>query len=329
MQPKLQQLKSNEGAVVELRRGTSVPEQVHVFAKKEIQAINTALAAGRPLLLKGEPGVGKTQLAYAAAKGLGRAIVMKTVDANTEAQHLLWHFDAVARLAEAQVQGALAGVCNDCCEAAKKSIDEKLAPGKFIYPQVLWWALNWKSAADQAKSANVEEPKQYPGYDHRKGVVALIDEIDKAESHVPNGLLEALGAGSFKPFGLSERIVSDERAPLIVVTTNEERRLPDAFVRRCLVLTMRLPTAPKELLAHLLQRARAHFPKADEKLLQRAAEMLIADREAAKKANLFPLPGQAEYFDLVRAVSRIAPGGVAPQLKLLNELGDFALKKST
>lgn len=324
----MQQLKLSEGSVVELRRGKGLPEQVHVFAKREIQAINTALAAGRPLLLRGEPGVGKTQLAYAAAKGLGRAIVVKTVDANTEAHHLLWHFDAVARLAEAQVQGALAGACNECCKAVKSSIDEKLAPAKFVYPHVLWWALNWKSAADQARSAGVEEPKQYPGYNSRKGVVALIDEIDKAESHVPNGLLEALGAGSFKPFGLSERIVSDERSPLIVVTTNEERRLPDAFVRRCLVLNMRLPTGSKELLAHLLLRARAHFPKVDGKLLQRAADMLIADREAAKKANLFPLPGQAEYFDLVRAVSHIAPEDVAAQLELLDELGDFALKKS-
>lgn len=323
----MQQLTKKPGDVVVIHRGNSVPEQVHVLAKLEIQAINTALAANRPLLLRGEPGVGKSQLAYAAAKGLGRAIVAKTIDANTEAHHLLWHFDAVARLAEAQVQGALMG-CTQCREEIKRTIDENLALGKFVYPQVLWWALNWKSAALQAERANIDPPTQHNGYDPGKGVVALIDEIDKADSHVPNGLLEALGAGSFKPFGLLERVVSDDRSPLIIITTNDERRLPDAFVRRCLVLNMKLPTDREELQAHLLERAKAHFPKAKKDLLQRAAQMLIDDREAARKANLFPLPGQAEYFDLLRAVQRMAPNNVAAQIELLDELGDFALKKS-
>lgn len=323
----MQQLTQKPGDVIDIYRGIRHPEQVHVLAKLEIQAINTALAANRPLLLKGEPGVGKSQLAYAAAKGLGRAIVAKTIDANTEAHHLLWHFDAVARLAEAQVQGALMG-CAQCREEIKKAIDENLALSKFVYPQVLWWALNWKSAAEQAERANIDPPTQHTGYDFSKGVVALIDEIDKADSHVPNGLLEALGAGSFKPFGLLERVDSDDRSPLIIITTNDERRLPDAFVRRCLVLNMKLPTDREELQAHLLERAKAHFPKAKNELLLRAAQMLIDDREAAKKANLFPLPGQAEYFDLLRAVQRMAPNKAAAQIKLLEELGDFALKKS-
>ncbi|MEJ2229374.1 MAG: AAA family ATPase, partial [Alphaproteobacteria bacterium] len=222
----MQQLTKKPGAVEVIHRGTDVPEQVHVFAKLEIQAVNTALAANRPLLLKGEPGVGKSQLAYAAAKALGRAIVAKTIDANTEAHHLLWHFDAVARLAEAQVQGALLGGCADCREEIKKNIDANLALDKFVYPQALWWALNWENAARQAEKANIDPPVQHKGYAPQKGVVALIDEIDKADSHVPNGLLEALGAGSFKPFGLSERVVSDGRSPLIVITTNDERRLP-------------------------------------------------------------------------------------------------------
>lgn len=324
----MQQLSANEGDVVALRHGSGIPEQVHVFAKREIQAINTALAAGRPLLLRGEPGVGKSQLAYAAANGLGRAIVAKTVDANTEAHHLLWHFDAVARLAEAQVQGALLGGCSDCRDAARKSVDENLALHRFVHPQVLWWALNWRSAAKQAKIAKIDQPKQCPGYKPGNGVVALIDEIDKADSHVPNGLLEALGAGSFKPFGLPERVFSDDRSPLIIITTNEERRLPDAFVRRCLVLNMKLPKERKELQAHLLQRARAHFPGAEEKPLRRAAQMLIDDREGAQKENLLPLPGQAEYFDLLRAVQRLAPGDAPAQFELLEELADFALKKS-
>ena len=257
----IKQLTIAPGEIVKLHSGKGVPEQVHVFSKKEIQAVNTALAAGRPLLLRGEPGVGKSQLAHAAAKALGRALVAKTVDANTEANDLLWHFDAVARLAEAQVQGALLGGASD--DAIRAAMEKNLALSRFIYPQALWWALNWGSAAEQAKHAKTEVPTQCPGQDAKSGVVALIDEIDKADAHVPNGLLEALGAGSFKPFGFPDAVVCDERSPLIIVTTNEERRLPDAFIRRCFVLNMKLPTEREELLKHLLERALAHFPKAN------------------------------------------------------------------
>ena len=220
----MRRLTHKPGSVVKLRNSQTGPEQVHVFAKREIQAINTALASGRPLLLRGEPGVGKSQLALAAARGLGRAFVATTVDANTEAHDLLWRFDAVARLAEAQVQGAILHIegvlfCTGgedreaARQAARKSIETNLAVGKFVHPQALWWALNWKNAATQAKVANVSEPAQDRGYNSENGVVALIDEIDKAGGHVPNGLLEALGAGSFKPFGVTDRVLSLPRAP--------------------------------------------------------------------------------------------------------------------
>lgn len=321
----MQQLSVVPGAIVQLRAEKGVPEQVHVFSKREIQAINTALAAGRPLLLRGEPGVGKSQLAHAAAKALGRAFVAKTVDASTEAHELLWHFDAVARLAQAQVQGALIG--SKRSDDIASSIEDNLAISRFIYPQVLWWALNWTSAAKQANYANIEEPKQYAAHDAKNGVVALVDEIDKGDTHVPNGLLEALGAGSFKPFGFPDRIVSDDRSPLIIITTNEERRLPDAFVRRCFVLKMQLPAERDQLMAHLLERGRAHFPDAEEDLLDKAAKMLVDDRDSAKKSGLFPLPGQAEYFDLLRAVREMAATNPKKQLKLLDDLSEFALKK--
>ena len=85
----------------------SVPEQVHVFDRASIDALNAALAARRPLLVRGEPGIGKSQLARAAAKTLGRAYVQLVVDARTESRELLWQFDAVTRLAEAKLRGAL------------------------------------------------------------------------------------------------------------------------------------------------------------------------------------------------------------------------------
>jgi MoxR-like ATPase len=124
------------------------------------------------------------------------------------------------------------------------------------------------------------------------------------------------------------RVLSDGRNPLIIITSNEERRLPDAFIRRCLVLRMELPRDDEELSAHLLQRGWAHFPDAEEGLLVRAAKMLIRDRRRAEDEGFFPLPGQAEYFDLLRAVRRLEPNDKPAQLELLEDLADFALKKN-
>jgi MoxR-like ATPase len=139
----------------------------------------------------------------------------------------------------------------------------------------------------------------------------LIDEIDKAESDVPNGLLEALGAGSFPVPGRHVEVTAKGEPPLVVITTNEERALPDAFIRRCLVLHLRLPEKREDLTNHLVARARAHFPAdgfpgAQEDVLRRAADLLVKDRETAKRENWLPLPGQAEYLDLVRAVLSLA-----------------------
>jgi MoxR-like ATPase len=332
----MQKLIIKPGHVTMLRDGRQGPEQVHVFDKREIDAINTALFAGRPLLLRGEPGVGKSQLALAAAKELGRAFVAKAVDANTEAHDLLWRFDAVARLAEAQVQGVVLGTLQrgreEAGEAIRQSIAENLSLNKFVHPQALWWALNWESAVAQAQTANSAIPKQGEGYDYGKGVVALVDEIDKADGHVPNGLLEALGSGLFHPFGSHDPICSDGRSPLIVITTNEERRLPDAFVRRCIVLPMRLPEERGALVSHLIERACAHFGIAEDdeiekKLLRYAADLLADDREHAEKEHLVPLPGQAEYLDLLRAVRGMASQKYSTQMEMLDELRDYVFKK--
>ncbi len=98
-----------DGDRLELPAQGALPATVHVFDAESVDAVNAALAAGRPLLVRGEPGTGKSQLARAAAGGLGRPLVSTVIEARTEARDLLWSFDTVARLAEAQVQGALAG----------------------------------------------------------------------------------------------------------------------------------------------------------------------------------------------------------------------------
>jgi MoxR-like ATPase len=291
----------------------------HAFDARSLHAINTALAAGRPLLVRGEPGTGKSQLARAAARILGRCFAWKVVDAETEVSDLFFRLDAVERLARAQVAGALrtdgAGV-----EAA---LDEQ----NFVRPGLLWWAFDARSAAAQReRHARRSVGEAAVSTSERAGHVVLIDEIDKADPSVPNGLLEALGQGTFAIPG-GHTVVRDKAAPppLVVITTNEERELPSAFVRRCMVLQIHVPVDPSELRTWLERRGRTHFPGLPPTLLAQAASLLAADRRAAQDLGL-AAPGQAEYLDLLRAVSTLTSGDVEREL-LLREIAEFALKK--
>lgn len=294
-------------------------ERVHKFDEKSINAVNAALAAQRPLLVRGEPGVGKTQLAEAVAKELERAFYSFTVDSRTESRDLLWRFDAVMRLAEAQLYATL----------GKKDVTNDLAVQKFVFPGPLWWAFNTKSAQEISRDAT---PLHYG--DNRahytNGWVVLIDEIDKAETDVPNGLLEALGAGQFTPFAHEQLVSITGIAPLIIITSNDERVLPDAFIRRCLVLYLTLPSTKekKELIEYLTQRGHAHFGNATNgQVLKDAAELLFEDRLSAEEQQLRPLPGLAEYLDLVRAVLTLAQGDKKKQKEWLDKVRPYTLRK--
>lgn len=310
------------GEAVVVRRREGAPEQVHVFDEASVMAVNAALAAMRPLLVRGEPGCGKTQLARAAAVKMGRVFVSHVVDSHTEPRDLLWTFDAVARLAEAQVQGALR---LGTVPADADELQQRLDVANYIVPGALWWAFAWDDAAAQAKRTRRMPPAQAEGARPGAGAVVLIDEIDKAESDVPNGLLEALGEGQFTPEGRSEPVKAQGIPPLVVITTNEERGLPDAFLRRCLVLQLTLPQGRDELMQFLVERGRAHFADADGKILESAARMLVEDREAARKQDQ-PAPGQAEYLDLVRAVLGLARDPAA-QMEMLERVRAFSLRK--
>ncbi|MGE3536192.1 MAG: AAA family ATPase [Candidatus Tectimicrobiota bacterium] len=299
----------------------SGPERCHVFDEQSVGAVNAALAARRPLLVRGEPGVGKTQLAEAVARQLQRAFYPFTVDSRTEARDVLWRFDAVMRLAHAQLCATL---YRDQDAAA---IERELAVTHFVYPGPLWWAFD----AESARKASGGRPPPGPADNARRsrnGWVVLIDEIDKAESDVPNGLLEALGAGQFTPEGYEQPITMQGIAPLIVLTTNEERVLPDAFLRRCLVLHLALPQDDEGLMSHLEQRGKAHFgTQTTPEVLREAARQLVEDRRYAAQAQLSPLPGQAEYLDLLRAVIEQAPHDLARQKTLLSLVARFTLRK--
>ncbi len=347
-----------DGHVQVLRGCERATDRVHVFDKNALLAMEAALAARRPLLVRGEPGTGKSQLALAAATSLGRPLLSYVVNSRTTAQDLLWSFDAVARLAEAQLAGALQRLARSThgegtaaaheakpgssrdtqvsrqqqsIEDVRQLLDER----RFVTPGPLWWALDWRSAEAHAAAYRCPIPERPQGWDTTQGTVVLIDEIDKAESDVPNGLLEVLGMGRFRPQGYPEPFqICGAEQPLILITTNEERALPDAFVRRCLVLNLQLPTDDRELEAFLIARGRAHFQssehhsvenKADDAVLQAAARQLIKDRNDLKARSL-PPPGQAEYLDLVRAVIRLRRDR-EEQLQLLKELSNYVFQK--
>lgn len=305
---------------VTLERREGVPEQVHVFddpGNRSRLAIKAALAAGRPLLVRGDPGVGKTQLAAAAAKALGRPLVSFTVDSRCESRDLLWQFDSVRRLAEAQICGTL--------KLDRSAVTEALRDSRFIEPGPLWWGFDWKGATAHCEERELDIRSAPEGTHPANGRVVLIDEIDKADSDLPNGLLEALGAGRFHPRGCdSVKMGDQDPSPLVIITTNEERVLPDAFIRRCLVLHLALPSSDDELKDLLVERGKKHFHEAGEKLLEQAAALLVEDRRNSAP----PKPGQAEYFDLVRAILEFDTSA-SDQEELLKKISEFTLKKQS
>ncbi len=303
----------------------SWPETEHVFEKKSIWAVNAALTAQRPLLIRGEPGIGKSQLARAAAHVLGRVFISEVVNARSECQDLQWHFDSLARLGEAQAIGAYGKEVN---------VKNVLDPLRFLSPGALWWTFNWEMAEEQARNSinGVGKPEKLNGWSPEKGSVLLIDEIDKADADLPNGLLETLGNGAFTvPYlDMPVKLGDHVPPPLVVITTNEERELPSAFVRRCLVLHMNPPDKKDELVKWLMKRGSIHFgDTCTAKVCEKTAHMLWEDRQEAIRRN-HPAPGQAEYLDILRALRGMGAGkkpNEDEQLKHLEMIGEFALKK--
>jgi MoxR-like ATPase len=313
------------GQPIRLPQAGAWPESVHVFDEADTYAIRAALAAQRPLLVRGEPGTGKSQLARAAAHVLGRVFVSEVVHARTESQDLQWQFDAVGRLGEAQALGA-AGLASDAERQARLDFTRFLSPGP------LWWVLDWRSAEAQHAQGRrqMRQPVPPDGWGPTKGSVLLIDEIDKAEADLPNGLLETLGNGAFNVPYLDQAVglAEDAPPPLVVITTNEERELPAAFVRRCLVHHLALPEDDEALIEWLVRRGGHHFGKrCTEPVRREAARQLVQDRREAVRQGL-PRPGQAEYLDILRALSSMA-SDPKEQTRLLGKIKDFALKKAS
>jgi len=267
----------------------------YVYSPELARAIRVALATERPLLLRGAPGTGKTRMAIDFAANLraaaGQALAgadyyQEVVTSRTEARDLEWRFDAILRLAESQLDTRRARV--------------ELADN-YVEPRALWWAFDPVGAGKRGRS--LEPPVDRPAIDPLPGgsspdrpAVVLIDEIDKAEPEVANDLLEPFDAKTFR-VAETGALVTRQRDVVLVVTTNEERDLPAAFLRRCVVHELVRPGP--EMLARI---ARSHLGTAlDDPGVRRMIDRVEALAAEAADQGLRE-PGIAEFLDALRAL---------------------------
>jgi MoxR-like ATPase len=214
-------------------------------------AVNAALALERPLLIKGEPGTGKTLLAIEVARALGRPLYQWHIKSTTKAQQGLYEYDAVSRLRDSQLGDAkVADIAN------------------YIKPGVLWQAFE---SAD-------------PG-------IVLIDEIDKADIEFPNDLLHELDRMEFHVYETHATVRAKHR-PLVVITSNNEKELPDAFLRRCFFHYIRFPD--RDTMERIVD---VHYPGLKKALLQEALEVFFNLREVP---GLKKKPSTSELLDWLK-----------------------------
>jgi MoxR-like ATPase len=225
----------------------------YVATEDLLVAVNAALRLERPLLIKGEPGTGKTVLAAEVARSLGRPLIQWHIKSTTKAQQGLYEYDAVARLRDSQLG-----------DARVHDISNYIVKGK------LWEAF--------------EAPTP---------PVLLIDEVDKADIEFPNDLLLELDRMEFHVYE-TKQVVRAERRPLVIITSNNEKELPDAFLRRCFFHYIRFPD--RETMERIVA---VHFPKIKPALLH---EALTAFFEIREVAGLKKKPSTSELLDWIKLI---------------------------
>ncbi|MXP09552.1 AAA family ATPase [Pseudoblastomonas halimionae] len=214
-------------------------------------AVNAAVTLRRPLLVKGEPGTGKTVLAQEVAKAMGAPLIEWNVKSTTKAQQGLYEYDAVARLRDGQLG-----------DERVHDISNYIKKGK------LWEAFT---------------SEQLP--------VLLIDEIDKADIEFPNDLLQELDRMSFDVYETHETITAQER-PIVIITSNNEKELPDAFLRRCFFHYIKFPD--RETMQEIID---VHFPDIQKQLVTKAMEIFYELREVP---GLKKKPSTSELLDWLK-----------------------------
>ena len=284
----------------------AVPDKpAYAYSEAIVLAVNVALATRRPLLLAGSPGTGKTSLAANVAQVLGWRMYAQTITSRTRARDLMWTFDTLRRLSDAQASAHTGGASMRPREA-------------YVEPMALWWAFDPASAACRgavpgtAGISPASDPSPGAADPH---VVVLLDEIDKAEPDLPNDLLEALDVQRFKVDDIDPpRLVqAGHQSVLTFITTNGERELPAAFLRRCIVLKLEAPTED-----WLVSIANARFGVSGEPLHRAIAKRVAAMRDAAVRQNLRE-PSTAEYLDALAACVQLGIDQTSPQWQLLEQ----------
>ena len=214
-------------------------------------AVNAAVTLERPLLIKGEPGTGKTELAKQVALGLDLDMLEWNIKSTTKAQQGLYEYDAVSRLRDSQLG-----------DQRVNEISNYIRKGKL-----------WES------------------FESNKKVVLLIDEIDKADIEFPNDLLQELDKMSFYVYETGKTIVANHR-PVVIITSNNEKELPDAFLRRCFFHYIKFPD--QETLKKIVK---VHYPKIKDDLLSTALSQFFEIRE---QTGLKKKPSTSEVLDWLK-----------------------------
>ncbi|MBA4784678.1 MAG: MoxR family ATPase [Rhizobiales bacterium] len=223
----------------------------YIADKDLLVAVNAAIQLERPLLVKGEPGTGKTELARQIASALGLQLIEWNVKSTTKAQQGLYEYDAVSRLRDSQLG-----------DARVNDVRNYIRQGK------LWQAF---TAPDK--------------------VVLLIDEVDKADIEFPNDLLQELDRMEFHVYETGETVRAKVR-PVVIITSNNEKELPDAFLRRCFFHYIRFPDA--ETLAQIVE---VHHPGIKQELVRQALTRFYEIRETP---GLRKRPSTSEALDWIR-----------------------------
>jgi MoxR-like ATPase len=223
----------------------------YVATKDLMAAVNAGVTLGRPILIKGEPGTGKTQLAEEVALGLGLPLFQWHIKSTTKAQQGLYEYDAVARLRDSQL--------------GNERVHEI---GNYIVKGALWEA-----------------------FDSAVQPVLLIDEIDKADIEFPNDLLRELDRMEFFVYETRELIKANHR-PIIIITSNNEKELPDAFLRRCFFHYIQFPSP--ETMTSIVE---VHHPGLKKRLL---AEALNAFYQLRETPGLKKKPSTSELLDWIK-----------------------------